>query len=81
MSFFISLSVHLSFVADLNLKPVRKRIYNGSSYTMKSAGHLVSSAAEFTAGMKHGKYNLYCRKSRFVVDPYRNTTSVIYNRN
>ena len=81
MSFFISLSVHLPFVADLNLKPVRKRIYNGSSYTVKSTGYLVSSTAEFTAGMKHGKYNLYRRESRFVVDPYRNTTSIIYNRN
>ena len=81
MSFFISLSVYLSFVADLNFKPVRKCVYNGSSYSVKSTGYLVSSTAEFTAGMKHGKYNLYRRESCFVIDPHRNTTSVIYNRN
>ena len=48
---------------------------------MKTTGYLVSSTAEFTAGMQNGKYNLYCRDARFVVDTYGNASTVIDNGN
>ena len=77
MSSFITLLVFLSFTADRNLQPLRQCIYNRCTYTMKSTGYFVSSTAKFTTRMKNGKYNFYCRYSCFVIDSYRNTSSVI----
>ena len=48
---------------------------------MKSAGYLVSPTAEFTARMQNGKYHFHRRDAGFMVDPHRNTTSIINNRN
>ena len=77
MSSFITLLVFLSFTADRNLQPLRQCIYNRCTYTMKSTGYFVSSTAKFTTRMKNGKYNFYCRYSCFMVNSYRNTSSVI----
>ena len=77
MSSFITLLVFLSFTADRNLQPLRQCIYNRCTYTMKSTGYFVSSTAKFTTCMKDGKYNFYCRYSCFMVNSYRNTSSVI----
>ena len=46
---------------------------------MKTTGYLIASTAEFTAGMKDGKYNFHRWKTRLMVDTYRNTTSIICN--
>ena len=77
MSSFITLLVFLSFTADRNLQPFRQCIYNRCTYTMKATGYFVPSAAKFTTRMKDGKYNFYCRYSCFMVNSYRNTSSVI----
>ena len=77
----IALFIHLSILMDDNFKPLRQCIYYGCTYTMKSSGYLVSSASELTAGMKDRKYYLYRRKSRFVVDTHRNSSSIVHNKN
>ena len=69
----------ISISGNLNFQPVRKRIYNRRSNTVKSTGYLVSSTTKFTSCMQHGKYNFYRRKSCFVVDTNRNSTSIIDN--
>ena len=46
---------------------------------MQTTGYFISSAAEFTAGMKDCKYNFHCRKSCFMINSNRNTTSIIYD--
>ena len=80
MTTLVTLLVNLSALTDFDLKPVRKRIYNGCAYAMETAGNLVSAAAEFTAGVQDRENNLYCRNARFVVDSNRNASSVIDNR-
>ena len=77
MSSFIALLIFLTFTADRNFQPFRQCIYNRGTYTVKSTRYLVSSTAKFTTRMKNGKYNFYCRYSCFVIDSYRNTSSVI----
>ena len=47
---------------------------------MKSAGHLVSATAEFSAGMKDRKDDLDSRKAGFMVDAYGDTAAVIDDR-
>ena len=81
MTFFISLFVHFSILTYFYLKPVRESIYNRCTHTMKSAGNLVSSTAEFSACMENGKYHFNCRNSCFMVDTYRYTSSVISDSN
>ena len=41
---------------------------------------LISPAAEFTAGMQNRKNNLNRRNAGFVVNSYRNTAAIVYNR-
>ena len=77
MSSFITLLIFLTFTADRNFQPLRQCIYYRGTYTVKSTRYLVSSTAKFTTRMKNGKYNFYCRYSCFVIDSYRNTSSVI----
>src|SRR5699024_10045850 len=76
---FIPLLIDLSFVIDLYLQPGRKCIYYRSTYAMKAAGYLVSPASKLSTRMENGKYHLYCRNSCFMIDPHRDTSSVIYN--
>ena len=81
LSAFISLFINFTFTADGDFQPGRQCIYNRSAYSMETTGYFVSSTAEFTAGMKNGKNNFNCRDSCFMIDTYRNTTSVIDNCN
>ena len=76
-SSFISLFIYLSFMIDLHFQPFGEGIYNRCTYTVETAGYFVSSAAEFSAGMKHSKYDFHCRKSCLMVDSHRNTSSVV----
>ena len=46
---------------------------------MKAAGYLVSPASKLSTRMENGKYHLYCRNACFMIDPHRDTSSVIYN--
>ena len=47
---------------------------------MQTAGYLVSAAAELTARMKDGKYNLNRRLFCLFLNTYRNTSAIINNR-
>ena len=77
MSSFISLLIYFSFCINFNYEPVRQSIYNRCTYSMKTSGYFISSAAKFTAGMKDCKYNFNGRKTCFMIDSYRYTSSVI----
>ena len=79
MSSLISLMIYLTTLINLYFQPLRKRINNGCTYTVKASGNLISSAAEFTAGMKHSKNNLNCRYTCLGVKINRHSTSVIDN--
>ena len=46
---------------------------------MQTAGHLISAAAELTAGMQHCKYDSGSRDTLGMVYCGRNAASVIYN--
>ena len=76
----ISLKILFSILVDRNLQPFRQGVYNGSAYAVQSAGHLISSAAEFSAGMKHCKHYLDSRKSRFFLNPHGNTAAIVNDR-
>ena len=77
MSSLIALFMHLAFRTDFHFQPVGQRIDHGSSHAMQAAGYLISSAAEFSAGMKNRKYHFHSGNTRLVVDPHRNSSSVI----
>ena len=76
----IALLVLVSVPADDYFEPLGKRVNNRSAYAVQTAGYLVSSAAEFAAGMQDGKYDLNGGNSFLLVDFYRNTAPVVLNR-
>ena len=53
----------MAFLSYIRNKPLGKCVNYGSTYTMKTAGYLISSTAEFSAGMEDRKYYLRCGKS------------------
>ena len=77
MSSLIALFMHLAFRTDFHFQPVGQRIDHRSAHAMQAAGYLVSPTAEFSAGMKNRKYHFHSRYTRLVVDPHRNSSSVI----
>ena len=77
----ISLFIFFSITMDRNLKPLRKCIYYRCTYTVKSAGYLISSTAELATCVKNSKYNLNCRNTCLMIDTYRNSTTIICNCN
>ena len=66
-----------SVPAHLDFQPGGQGIYHRSAHAMQTAGHLVSAAAELTAGMEYGEYNSDCGNSQFGLDIHRDTTAVI----
>ena len=77
MTSLVSLLIFFTLAVNGNFQPFRQCIYNRGTYAVKSAGYLISPTAEFTTCMKDSKYNFYCRYSRFMVNSYRNASSVI----
>ena len=73
----ISLLVNLPVLTDFYLQPLGKSVHHRSSHSVKSAGNLVSAAAELAAGVKNGKYYLNCGNSRFFLNSHRDSTSVV----
>ena len=67
-SALVTLFVAEPALINLYFKPVRQRIYDRSTYTVQTTGYFVSATAEFSAGMKYGKYDFYCRFSCFMID-------------
>src|SRR5699024_885675 len=76
-SALIALFIDLSLVVDLHFKPLRQRVYDGSSHAVQTAGDLVSPASEFSARMEDREHDFHCRKSRFMIDSHGDSTSVI----
>ena len=72
--------INFAILADCNFQPVGQCVYNRRTYSVKTAGYLISSAAEFSAGMQYRKYNFYSRKTSLRVDANRNTASIICYR-
>ena len=70
----------MSFMIDLNLKPFGQRVHDRRSHAVQTAGDLVSPAAEFSSRMEDRKYNLHCRKSCLMIDPYRDSTAIVTDR-
>ena len=62
---------------DLNIKPFGKSIDDRCANAVETAGHLVSAAAEFTACVELGKYEIYCVSSGLVVNTNGDSSSVV----
>ena len=75
----ITLKINILAVTDLDLQPLRQRVYYRRANAVQTAGHLVSAAAELAARVQHGKYYRYGGKTGFAVDANRNTASVVVN--
>ena len=76
-SAFKALFINVLAVFDFNFKPFGKGVYYRSAYAMKTAGYFISGTAEFTARMKNGENNGYCRDSEFCVDTDGDSSAVI----
>ena len=81
MASLIPLEINPALAADTNLQPFGKSIDYGSSYAVQTSGHLVSSTAELSACMKHGKDHLHRRNAGLVIDSHRNAASIVSNCN
>ena len=80
-SSFISLSVDISVTLDFHFHMGGKGIYDRSTYTMETPGYLISSAAEFTAGMEHGMNHFHCGDSHLRMDINRHASSIVFHHN
>ena len=77
----IFLFMDLTIAVNLYHQPFRQSIYNGRTNAVQTAGNLISAAAEFTTGMKDGKYHLQGRHAFLLIDIDRDTTAIIHNGN
>ena len=74
---FVFLFIDFAVGIDVDIEPCGQGVYNGRTYTVETAGYFISAAAEFTACMQYGEYNLQSGNAFLVVDAYRDTTTVI----
>ena len=70
-------AVALAVLAYLDLQPLRERIHNGRAHAVQTAGHLVSPAAELTAGVQHREHDLKRALARLLLNIDRNAAAVI----
>ena len=83
LNFFYYLSfgeghrIDFSVFTNRNIQKTGQCIHNTGSHTVQSAGNLIAGSAELSAGMEYGKYNFKCRLSGFLLDIYRNSSTVI----
>ena len=71
----------MSVLGYFNLHPFGKRIHNGGTDAVKTAGNLITASAEFTAGVKNSQNDRNGRQALLFIDADRNTTSVISDGN
>ena len=76
-SSFITLFINFSFITDFHFQPIGKSIYNRSPYSVKSSGYFISSASEFSAGMKYSKDNFYSRNACLMINSNRNPPPIV----
>ena len=74
---FITLIIFITIYINIDFKPFGQGINNRCTDTMKSAGYLISAAAEFTAGMQHGIRDRRSGNSLLRMDANRNAASVV----
>ena len=74
---FESFRVSLTLVAIIKLYPKRKRVYDGCTNSVKTAGDLISAAAEFTARVENGINHLGSRNTLLRVNTCGDTSTVI----
>ena len=75
------LAVYLAAEPYLRNKLSAERVDNRKADAVQTSGDLIAAAAEFAAGMEHGKRNLERGFARLRVDVNGDTASVIYNGN
>ena len=80
-SAFKALIIDNAVFFDRHFQPLTQGIDNRCSDTMKAAGDLVVSVTKFSTCVEHGINHLHGRQSRFLIDPYRNTSAVIDDGN
>ena len=73
--------IDLALLPDRDFQPGRERVDYRCADAVQTTGYLISSAAEFAAGMQNRIDNLYCRFSGFMVNAYRNSAAVISDGN
>ena len=77
LSFGEGHSIDFSVFTNRNIQKTGQCIHNTGSHTVQSTGNLITGAAEFSAGMKHGKNNFQSGFSRFFLQVYRNSSAII----
>ena len=77
-SSFITVMVHISVSADLNIKICRQGIDYRRTYTVKAAACLIGRIIELAACMKSSKYQTLCRNALFM-HIHRDSSSVVSN--
>ena len=69
--------INLALFINLNIQPFRKGIYYTGSYTVKTAGNLITGSSELSSCMKDGENNFQGGLSRLFLYIYRNSSSII----
>jgi hypothetical protein len=77
----INLPVKLSFLMDLKFKCLGKSVHNGNAHPMKTPGNLIEAVVELSPGMKNREDYFGSRPFLFSMDPGRNSTAVVHDRN
>ena len=75
----IALEVDILAVADSDLEPFGQRVDDRCTDAVQTAGHLISAAAELTAGMQYGKDDRDRGQTHLGIDADRDTAAVILN--
>ena len=73
----ILLAIEISVSAYFNFHLLGQSVYNGSTYTVKSSGNLISAASELTTCVKLGMDDFNAGHTVFLIDINRHTSSVI----
>ena len=79
LSSFKPFRIHLAVMAVFDFRPYGKRIHDGSADAVQAAREFITARAEFSAGVKHGEYDLRCRNAKLCVHTARNTASIVLN--
>ena len=62
-----------------NFETFTQGVYYGRTHSVKTSGHLIPAAAEFSAGVQHCENNLNSRYAHFGMNSDRYSSAVILN--
>ncbi len=74
---FKTLGIDMPVLGNFNFQPLGKRVYNGGTNAVQTAGNFIAAAAEFTARVQNSENNRYRRQSCFFVNAGGNSAPVI----